>query len=232
MSEQNKKTIQERVLGVVKSGEVRMRPKWHFVLRTILFATGGILLVLVILYLISFIIFALRQTGVGFIPIFGFHGVLEFFRALPWLLIFLSLFFIVVLEILVRRYSFAYRRPLLYSALGIILITIIGGFLVAGTPLHRNLFLSAERRRLPLAGGLYHQFGAQQFRNIQRGTVTAVTSSSFMMQNQRSDVVNVVLTPQTRLPFGDGFEVGDTVVVFGDNNSSTITALGVRKVGE
>ncbi len=219
-------------MEAIKAGRVKMRPKWHFVLKAVLAALGGILLLLAVLYLTSFILFILRQTGVLFVPVFGFGGWHIFFTSLPWLLIFLLMIFIIVLEILVRRYSFAYRRPLLYSAAGIALLAIIGGYIVAATPLHGKLFKNAERGNLPFAGRFYREYGLQRLQNVNLGIIIEITNEGFLIQNRRNDILRVIITPETRFPLGTDFAENDTVVVFGERDDGAVRALGVRKVGD
>ena len=84
--------------------------------------------------------FALRQTGVLFVPGFGSEGFGTFFMSLPWVLIALSVSFIALLEILIRRYSFAYSRPYAYSSLGVILLVVLGGIAIGYSSFHQNLY--------------------------------------------------------------------------------------------
>ena len=151
--------LRDKVLGAIKNGKVKMRPKWHYVLKTALAITGGVLLSLALLYLVSFIFFALRANGVWFMPAFGLSGMRTFVMSLPWLLIFTSLLFIIILEILVKRYAFAYRKPLLYSVLGILALAIIGGFALARAPFHRSLLRRAQEDRVRLVPETRLPFG-------------------------------------------------------------------------
>ena len=230
--ESHKKQIRDQVLEAIKSGRVAMRPRWRFVLKAVLGVLGGALLFLALLYLVSFIIFALRRTGVWFVPIFGARGWFVFLVSLPWILIIFSLIFIVVLEILVRRYSFAYRRPLLYSALGIIFLVLLGGVIVASTPFHGRVFRYAVGNRTPFAGDFYRGFGMPHFQDTYPGTITEVASTSFMMQDPQGEVLKIFISQKTRLPLGMDLEAGDAVVVFGPREGDTINAFGMREVDE
>lgn len=128
-----------------------MKPKIYFVLRTLFFALSAVLGFLFVLYLISFVFFCAREAR-GFFPLlFG----------LPWFLIFLSVVLVVLLEILVRHFSFGYRAPILYTLLGIILFVILGGFFINKTPMHQVLFDRAEKNRLPIMGPMYRGYGKQ-----------------------------------------------------------------------
>jgi len=229
--EANSKPIKEKLLEVIRRGGTTMRPRWHFVLRAMLLALGVALAAFALLYLVSFTVFSLHETGAWFVPVFGPGGWFALFRSLPWVLIALSVVFVIVLELLVRHYSFAYRAPLLYSILGIVLLAAIGGGVAA--PFHRGPFRSARGGQLPFAGPLYQHFGLQRIQDIHHGTIVASLPNGFVMESVRGGTSTVIITPQTRLPFGSAFDPGDLVVVFGgEMGGGTIQALGVREVEE
>ena len=232
-NEQEKKSLREYVLGVIERGEVKMRPKWHFAFRAALYATGGIVLLLILIYLVSFIAFVLRQTGVLFEPSFGSRGWFAFFGSLPWILVLLSAAFIVILEILVRRYAFAYRRPLLYTALAIILIAIAGGTLVSQTRLHGRLFQYAREDRLPVpfAGRMYRGFGGQRFMDIHRGAILEVGEGGFVLDDVRGGTSSIAVSPMTRMPPDGPLSAGESVIIFGEREGEIIRAFGVRRIG-
>ena len=200
-------SIRDQIFTAIQSGQVAMRPRWHFVLRGVLLASGSIFLVLALVYLASFILFMLRQSGAFFVPIFGSRGWYAFFLSAPWLLIILAAIFIVALEFLVRHYSFAYRRPLLYSVATILLLVTVGGSIVAATPFHRRLSNWAEHDRLPFGGDLYRQMAHPHFGDIHRGTIMATTSFGFIFKDDHSgEIMSVVVNSHTRLPLGAEFE--------------------------
>src|ERR1041385_3423472 len=178
-------SIKNKVLGAIEQGKVKMKPRWHFVLQATLLVLGTFLAVLALVYLVSFIFFALHQTGIIHSTEFGFRGVGVFLVSLPWLLILLSVVFIVVLEILVRKYSFSYRRPLLYTIFGIILLVLVSGFVVAQTSFHRHLFLQAWDDNLPVVRGFYRTFGEGASGHFEAGRVTAKTSDGYEISDPR-----------------------------------------------
>jgi hypothetical protein len=230
-TENNK--IEEQVLTAIESGRVKMRPRWQFVLQAALLGIGAVMLLFVLLYLVSFILFVLHQNGAWFVPNFGAPGWFALFRRLPWVLIGLSAIFIIILEVLVRRYSFAYRRPLLASALGIVGVVLIGGVVIAATPFHARLFDSARHNGLSVIGSMYRGFGMPDFDDIHRGNIVQAVIGGFVIQDDDGNTSTVLITPQTRLPLGDDFEVGDTVIVFGtEAQPGLVTAFGIQKISE
>ena len=184
MEPDNKKEeqkIEHDVMSAIESGQIKMRPRWQFVLTATLLGVGAVVLLLTLLYLFSFILFALHESGAWFVPNFGASGWWAFFHRLPWVLIGFVILFVVVLEVLVRRYAFAYRRPLLASALWIIGIVLVGGAIISATRFHNTIFDFARRNGLPVIGGIYRQFGAPRFDDIHRGDIVQVATGTFVI---------------------------------------------------
>ncbi len=230
-NEHKEKTMREKVIAAIKEGQTTMRPKWHFILERTLFIIGAVITLLALLYVASFILFTLWQSGLWFAPLFGSRGWFTFFRSLPWVLIALSALFTIILEILVRRYSFAYRKPLLYSLLGVLLIIFIGGSVAA--PWHRRFFRAARENRLPrFAGHFYRSFGMPRFGDIHRGIIVAVTSNGFVMERMEGSTSTVIIGPYTRLSFEEHLQKGDMVVVFGEEMGNAIEAYGIKRLNE
>jgi hypothetical protein len=224
-------SIRDNILKSIEAGTVTMKPKWHFVLQAVLLVAGIVLAVLALLYLISFIIFILHQTGAWFVPGFGLSGVNEFLISFPWLIVLVAIIFIVLLEILVRRYSFGYQKPLLYTTVGILALVTVGGFVVAATPLHRSLFDSARLEHLPIGGGFYKQFGTPHRNNVAIGSITEIEDDTgYLIQDRRDMIFEIIYGNDTDFPDGQDFQVGDSIAVFGNRNANTIQAVGIKKV--
>ena len=229
---QEQKSIQERVLEKIKSGEVKMRPKIYFVLKTILIIGGVFLILGFIIFLISFIHFHLRASGLWYLPAFGFRGFCAYLRLLPWFLIFLSLVLILILEILAKRFSFVWRRPMLYSLLIIIFVVLIGGFIIGKTTFHPRLFFQAREGKLPLMAPIYREFGMPRFKDVHRGVVEKLTENGFLLRKADNELLTIILSFNTQFPFGKEIKEGDSVVVMGKRDDSTILAIGVRKIND
>lgn len=222
--------LKEQVLAKIKSGSVKAKPKFHFVLRALLLISGVVLAGLLLLYLISFVIFLWRANGLWQAPAFGFRGWGLWFSSLPWLLLLVIGIFVLVMELLVKHFSFAYRRPLLYSVFGIIAFLGLSGFLIAQTPFHQSLWELAETERgLPIAGPLYNFVRQGDPDDWHRGMVLSTEEQGFMMENLAAEVLKVNITPETRLPVELDLLPGDMVMVIGERRGDEVEAFGVRE---
>lgn len=223
-------SIHDKILSAIKSGEVKARPKWYFYAQSVLMAAGVILTGVALLFLASFIVFALRQNGGWFAPGFGFFGLHVFLTAMPWLLLVAVLGLLWLLESLLRRYQFSYQRPMLYSFVGIGLLVSVGTIVLSTARLHENLLERARHHQLMFAEPFYRQYGMPDLNNLTRGMILNKINTGYKIETASEDIFNVLISPQTRLPYGYNFIPGDVVVVIGQRDDGTIQALGVIKI--
>ena len=231
-----KLSLSKKVLDKVESDQIKMRPKIYFILRIVLVALITLFVALFVLYLVSFIIFNLRASGVWFLPGFGFPAMGIFFISLPWFLILIALILIVVLELLVKHFRFTYCRPILYSISGIIIFTLLGSFAISKTHLHPDLFWKAREGKLSVVGGFYRGFAASKLSDVHCGMVSDTTDNSFSLETAKGEILTIVISSTTRCQLGCqlGKEIkkNDEVVVLGKRDNGTVEAFGVRKVDD
>lgn len=227
--ENNKHNLKEQILVKIKSGQIKVKPKFYFVLRALLLISGLVAAGLLLLYLISFVFFILRANGLWQASAFGLRGWGLLFSSLPWLLLVVIGFFVLVMEILVKHFSFAYRRPVLYSVVVIVAFLGLTGFVLAQTSLHQNLWEQAEAENLPLAGPLYGMLRTNDPADWHRGTVLSTTTIGFDMLNLGEEILSIEIDATTRKPFNLDIRPGDMVMVIGERSDNEVKAFGVRE---
>lgn len=225
------KLIGDRIIAVIRSGKAKMRPRWYFILQSALITTAVVIVFIILVYIVSFSFFVLHQNGAWFVPVFGFAGWFAFLNSLPWILVLLSIVFILLLFLLIRRYHFGYHWPLVYSLLAILFVIIGGCLLVIQTSLYEQIFDPEVPQQFPLIGA-YDPLMNISSDNIRRGKIIGITSDGFVLRDIYGRLLPIVVTPHTtNFPFGANFKMGDIVVVFGEwSASGTIQAVGVEKL--
>lgn len=229
-------SLRHGVMDAIKRGKVQMRPRWHFVLVSTLAALGVGIALLTLLYIVSLSVFILRDSGAWFAPSFGGRGWFSLLRSVPWLLVFFTVVFIVVIEVLVRRYRFVYRKPLLLSVVGIIVVILAGGVAIANTSFHRRMAFYAQHQELPPPLGLPYGgfFRMPPPPDVYHGVILATTSRGFIIDDQNgAGTTTVIISSKTHLPDGEDFSVGSDVVVIGDAVATgTVQAFGILAATE
>jgi len=212
--------IKKNILDSIE--RLSQKPKWHFVAMTIVCIVGLVVILGILLYLASFIIFTLSEQKVMFAPEFGWRGIGIFIMSLPWLLILASLILILAFEALMRRYALVFRRPLVYSLIGLVLIVAFGG--IALTHAHVNEHMQG---RWPMEA-LYHGYVGRPLSNLHTGVVQEIDPNGFMMKNRFEELLSVIVSSHTRFPHGEDIETDDSVLVVGQRTDHKIKAEGIR----
>ena len=230
MEDQQHNPLRDQILDTIKNGQAKMKPKWYFIFRAALFLTGCIFVFLLLLYLVSLGLFVLDEHELWAVPSFGFRGIMLFLTSLPWLLIAFVLIFLLVLQVLVRHYSFAYHRSLFYSALGVLGIVIVGSIIIRQVGFHQTFSEYSLRNHIPLAEPFYERFELDEDNGVYPGTISEMQEKAFLLKNRSEHILEVHIMPNTRLPQGIDFVVGDQVIVVGDKDNDVIEAYGIRKL--
>lgn len=206
-------TIKEKVVSAIESGTTNMRPKWHFVLRGALLSLGLILVLIALLYVASLIVFTLKQTGLIMTPVMGGRGFGVFLFSAPWLLVGTALIFVIVLEVLARKFAFAYKQPLLLSLAGIFLVAIVGTFAISQVRVHEFLHEQARGGNLPAVGPLYRTLDSGIPGNVIPGVVIDITDTHLTLERPDGMVDTITLNEETHFMRNTEPVVGDAIVV-------------------
>ena len=219
--------MEDSVIKAIQSDKTKMRSRWFFAVRTALFTLVVLILFAALLYLTSFIVFILRQSGVLLAPGFGLNGWLLFLGGLPWGLLLLSLVLIVVLAALLNHYEFVYRHPLFYALFSFVLIVVFASFWIAATSFHRWMF-AYSTENFPLMGQFY-QFETEEPSSIHRGEIVVMLPQVGFVIAAASGITSTVVASRG-VVFSDEFHAGENVVIFGEREpDGTIEAFGAEQ---
>ena len=215
-----------KILKIIEEKKIAMKPKWYFVLRAALAVTGVLGLLVATLFVTSFVVFTMMHNGIARIPLDSAFGWMLVARNAPWMLIVIAVIFMILLEILVRRYSFSYKRPLTYTATGIVLLCALGSFLLVKTPFHDGLMQEAREHRLRMGGPLYRAYPLQKISGMRSGVIEKFEEKNiYLLHDQELELIFV--TPYTRMP--PDLQVKDAVIILGNEKTKeTFEAVQIK----
>ncbi len=221
--------LANNIIQKIKAGEVHMQPRWHFVLKTALLLTGTLLTFLIAIYILSFVLFTLHNSGLWFAPEFGSRGVMMFIMGAPWLLLSILGLFLLFLYVLVSHYSFSYRKPLVYSIIGIVFLIISTSSLIHLSGIHDRLESFANEHSVPGLRPFYQDPQARRPGGVEIGTINQINESGFLLMIDRQELVQIIITKETKLPPDYTPVEGEMVLVIGErNDQDSITAFGIK----
>ncbi len=157
MKNNHHKTIEELVTDSIKSGQIIMKPKWHFVLKTILRVLSIIILFFILVYLLNFIGLVTHEKDFNILD-FSPKGMHAFMVSIPWVIVILSMFLLLTFYILVKQYAFVYRKPLVYSFFGIVFFVVFIGFVIHLVDLNFRFARFGEGERVPVLGPMHKYY--------------------------------------------------------------------------
>lgn len=213
----------------IKTQGLKMKPRIFFALKGILIISAAVLVALLCLFLFSFIIFACKASGACYVSGFGRNGFMVFLNLFPWALVLALLSLFLILETLIKKFSLAYKRPVIYSLAVIAFFIALGGTLVNKTPLHPHLWERAEQNRLPFAGRMYFGLAEKRPDQMHFLEITATTTDGFMAKTPQNQEIHVVITEVTKTV--QGLQIKDKIIVFGWTRENVLQAQGIKKIG-
>jgi hypothetical protein len=222
--------IQAKVLERVRE-RAHMHPRAYFVARLVLTLGIATFSLLLSVFVLSFIIFSVHESGEQFLLGFGGRGLTIFLTLFPWVALVADIMLLFVLEWLLQGFKIGYRFSLLTLFAGIAGVSVFLAIIVDATPLHSLLLDRADRGDLPFAGEMYERVhDSHRELGVFRGTVTSVGNGSVVISHADNDrdeddgSWTVMLSPQRAA----GIHVGDRLYVFGTSSGQTIQAYGVQ----
>ena len=227
--------MKDTILASIREKRVTMRSSSSFRMEMFLLVFAVVVALFVSIALVSYIFFALRVNGHEALLGFGTQGLYPFFILFPWPLLVLDILLLIFIQKLLKRFSFAYRSPILYGLLALLVVVGAGAFaLDRGTSLNDSLMREGKLGGLP--GPLSNWYGhvkdkAPHEKGIYRGVVSRVGTSTIVIEHDDLDTdqdetgVLVVLPP--------GFDTsllvpGMGVYIAGHEEHGLIQAFGLR----
>lgn len=193
-----------------------MIPKWRLALYSFVAVIVIVFLFLLAIFSLSFIFFVLSRYGFMYLPMFGFMTTLHMLQAIPLLLLLCTVALLLMIEIISRKSSLSFRRPLAITLLFITSCAVVLSFIVSMTPMHEYLHDYAKEHNIPIMFKAYKRplpiRDAKEI-TILRGNVVTLSTSSLRVRlfdgtevDAYTQSTGTVLVPS---------QVGSDVLLFG-----------------
>ncbi len=138
--QQTNNKLTEKILSKINSGEIKARPKVFFLVKTFGFVVLSIFSFLLAIFTASFVAFALPLGGPSL---------------LLTILAFTVLIFVCLNIFLAKKFPSFYKKPLIFSLLVFIILTLFASLLILKTPLHSKMLELSKQKDIPVVSPLY-----------------------------------------------------------------------------
>ncbi|MEI6479599.1 MAG: hypothetical protein WCO21_02085 [bacterium] len=167
MSNQKQIETQDNISSLIKSGKIKMKPRWYFLLGSIAMFSGLFGIATLSIFLTSLITFSLRTHG----PM-GEIRYEQLLSSFPWWAIPVVILGIGVGIWILREYDFSYKHNFLYIVIGA-----VAAILFIGWSINYFGFDSGWMGRGGMRG-LYKQYDGGMMRSGGRGMQRAMYDGS------------------------------------------------------
>jgi hypothetical protein len=211
-----------------------MRPRLYFSLKVAALVVVALAVLVITIFILNFILFSVRLNHEDELLGFGPQGIFTFLRFFPWPLLIADIGLVFLLEALVRQFRLGYKMPALYLLLALLGLTgVAAAALDRGTPLNDRLYEHRFDARLP--GAEIYDFARRPpppGSGVCRCTILSIEGDTMTVQDTRGATSTLTI----KLPMDDPratstfLEVGDTILIAGQEKDGVIQAFGVRKI--
>lgn len=222
-------TIKNKILHIVEKNNIRMIPRWQFVLYSVLGILGLFFSFLALVFIASIVVFVLSRYGFMYLPLFGFGATMHLLSSIPIQLGITAIILVFITEILARQYAFAFKKPLIITLLVITGASLIIGFLISLTPMHHTLRNYARMHHMGMMEHMYDRpapFRDMKGMTVIRGTVIATSTKEVRIRLFDDTEVTVYATTSQEFMVLPNY--GSEVVVFGNTVDGSFVATIIK----
>jgi len=135
--------ISEKIMGQIKSGNLKMKPRWYFALGSIAMVAGLAGLTIASVFLMGLISFSLRTHG----PM-GSIRLQVMLNNFPLWAVALAIVGIGIGIWMLKKYDFSYKKNFPFIVIGFILSIIIAGYIIDSLGINESLRRRGRMRML------------------------------------------------------------------------------------
>jgi len=237
----NKKNnkLKDKVLSKIKSGDIVIKPKVYFILKTLFTVILALAALLAGSFFVSFTVFSIKESSKLFLLGFGDIGIWVFFATFPWFLMLITVFLLIVINKLLIYFEFAYKIPLIYLFLITIAVVMVISVFIYKTPIHETLYQEVMEDKLPELDLIYKDAKRPpNEKGVFRGFVASINDNSFTMYSDdydkdKDDGYKTIFMPNNNVENILGIHIGEYVLAACSIDSSNRCVLyGLRELNK
>lgn len=211
--------LKTKILDTVKNNQIAMIPKWKFVAYSVLSIFGLLFIFLATVFVLSLIIFLLSRYGFLYMPFVDGMETLHMLRAIPVMLLFVTVAGLILLEVISRQYSFSFKKPLLVTAFTFTIIAMLLSFVLSETSMHEYVHAYAKDKHIKIVTRMYERpipLKRGDGKDVLRGEVLVSSATATTIRLFNGSEMTVYISTSTTHP--KKFlvpAIGDDVVIVG-----------------
>lgn len=168
-----KTNLSEKIMLKIKSGKVRMRPRFLFVAEKVFLTLGLFLLIVTAIIFVNLTIYIVKNNGAMEFLDFGLDGWEAFWENFPYGFIIWILIFLFLSYLMFKKFDISYKKPSYNFLIIFAVIGLGGGLLLSSTKANESLVKPAKESNIPILRHAY-RLASPKGTNFQHGVLVRV----------------------------------------------------------
>ncbi len=208
--------LKTKILHTLSKENIKMIPRWKFVLYSSLGIIGIIFAFLLAVFAGSLFLFVLSKYGFMYMSFFDLITTVRALNLIPILLLVMTVFLLIVIETISRNYTFSFRKPLALTLLLFTSLTVVISFVLSQTGMHQYIRDYAKSHHMDMVSRAYNRPRPWKGENgvtVIRGEVIKTSTTTATVRLFDGSTLTVYASTTA-----NGFskpEVGSDIVIFG-----------------
>ncbi|MFA6424469.1 MAG: hypothetical protein WCV83_04135 [Candidatus Magasanikbacteria bacterium] len=219
------------VMGEIKSGRVKLRSKYLFLVEKFGLGSALILTVLLAILFFNLVLFYLKSSdNLGYLS-FGNGGIFAFLQSFPYLLVISFIILIFIAGFIIKMTDFAYKKPFGYVAVGLVSFVLLCGGILTFTNIAERIEMESYNPRMTgrfmkpfLRGGLGERAGGVA------GRVVKIQDDYILIQTPNNLIK--LFTTKIDESFRKKLQPGMFIMAIGQNTKDGFEVRQIRIVSE
>ena len=161
MSNKNEINLENKIMGRVISGEVKMKPRLYFILGSIMSFVGLVGLITGSVFFTNLTLFLIRKQGPGT------GRLIQMFESFPMWIPFLALAFLILGIVMLKKFDFSYKRNPLVLVLTLLVAVLLSAKIIDSLGLNeiwsrrgpmRRFYMRDQEQVLGKQGPRYNRY--------------------------------------------------------------------------
>ncbi|MBD3300004.1 MAG: hypothetical protein GF347_01505 [Candidatus Moranbacteria bacterium] len=157
MNKQSSTEIKKNIMGKLKKNEIKMKARWTFLAKKIGLQSGVWLALVLLIFLVNAFFYFIKSNGLLLPLHYGESYIQKFFHSLPYDLILIILVLFLILNFLVKKFDFSYKKPFIIVLGGLLGFIILWAFLLFSSNFNAMLKVNLQNteKNIPYIKNFY-----------------------------------------------------------------------------
>ncbi len=221
--------LENKILTDIKSGRLKLRSKYIFLVERFSLGSVFILSLILIILFLNLVLFYIRATGNLAYLSFGIDGLAAFLESFPYLLVISLIILILLIGYFIKKNNLVYKLPFKYTVLFLLFIVILASSALAYTNIADKLEQQVYKSEtnIPFLKSFFNCGHHSNNRGVV-GVIQEIRPNELYIKSPHG----FIIINFSKYQIQQDFKVGQFVMAIGIKNKNFFMAKRIRVINQ